>query len=149
GRDASSPLLASTYFLEAALRLAPAGELYSASPFEPRRVSNAEVMPKLDKFDVVVLSDVADLDRRTAEQLAERVKRGSGLRAFCGDNVTAERTRTLEAAGLSVGTISGIQRALDLPLRLRKWDSKHPIFAAFNDPQLGDLQRLAFSACTK
>jgi hypothetical protein len=34
-------------------------------------------------------------------------------------------------------------------LRLKSWDIKHPIFAAFSDPQLGDLSRLTFSACTE
>jgi hypothetical protein len=148
GKDAASPLLASTYFLEAALRLAPAGELYSASPFEPRRVGGAEAFPNLDKFDVIVLSDVANLDRRSCQRIAERVKEGAGLLVFTGDNVTSEGAATLAAAGLSVGKITGIQRATDLPLRMRTWDNKHPIFVAFNDPQLGDLQRLSFSAST-
>lgn len=149
GRAASSPLFASTYFLETALRLAPPGELYSASPFEPRQVSVASAFPKLDKFDVVVLSDVGNLDRRDAQRIADLVKRGGGLLVFCGENVTTEQTKSLEAAGLTVGAVGGVHHARDLPLRLRQWDNKHPIFAAFSDPQLGDLQRLSFSACTK
>jgi hypothetical protein len=140
--------LASTYFLESSLRLAPPGEIYSASPFEPRRVSTAEAFPNLDKFDAVVLADVADLDGRDAREISDLVRRGGGLLVFCGENTTAEKTRSLEAAGLTVGTITGVKRAVDLPLRMRQWDNKHPIFTAFNDPQLGDLQRLSFSACT-
>lgn len=148
GRGTTSPVLASTYFLEAALRLAPPGELYSASPFEPRHVGASEVLPNLDKFDVVVLSDVGDLDRRQVQKIADFVQRGGGLLVFCGENVTAERSRSLETAALTVGKIAGVAHALDLPWRLRSWDSKHPIFSAFSDPQLGDLQRLSFSACT-
>jgi NADH-quinone oxidoreductase subunit G len=29
------------------------------------------------------------------------------------------------------------------------WDAKYAIFAPFSDPQLGDLQRLSFSSCTR
>ncbi len=150
GRASPSPVLSSTYFIQSALRLAPEGELYSASPFEPRQIGAGDPLPDLEKYDVVVLSDVSDeLDRRDAEQLAGLVQRGGGLLVFCGENVTAERTKTLAAAGLTVGPIGGIEHAVDLPLRLATWDSKHPIFSAFSDPQLGDLARLSFSACTK
>ena len=150
GRASPSPVLSSTYFLESALRLAPEGELYSASPFEPRQIVAGDPLPSLDQYDVVVLSDVGDeLDRRDAEQLASLVERGGGLLVFCGENVTAERTAVLAGAGLTAGQIGGIEYATDLPLRLATWNSKHPIFAAFSDPQLGDLARLSFSAATK
>ena len=149
GRGSTSPVLSSTYFLEAALRLAPPGELYSASPFEPRQISGDESLPNLDKYDVVVLSEVTDLSRRDTDKIAGLVERGGGLLVFCGENVTAERTQTLNAAGLGVGTIVGVEQAADLPLRLKNWDHKHPIFSAFADPQLGDLARLSFSAATK
>ena len=149
GRASPSPVLSSTYFLDAALRLAPPGELYAASPFEPRQLAAGETLPNLDKYDVVVLSSVGDLARRDADKILGLVERGGGLFVLCGENVTAERTKSLEAAGLTVGTIAGVQEATDLPLRLKKWDAKHPIFAAFGDPQLGDLGRLSFSAATK
>lgn len=150
GRASPSPVLSSTYFLQSALRLAPEGELYSASPFEPRQIAAGDPLPSLDKYDVVVLSDVGDeLDRRDAQQLAGVVERGGGLLVFCGENVTPERTKSVADAGLTVGQVGGIEHAVDLPLRLATWDSKHPIFAAFSDPQLGDLARLSFSACTK
>ena len=149
GRANTSPVLSSTYFLEAALRLAPPGELYSASPFEPRQLLAGESLPNLDKYDVVVLSDVGDLSRRDCDRIAGQVERGGGLLVFCGENVTAERMKSLESAGLAVGTIGGIEQATDLPLRLKSWDARHPIFAAFGDPQLGDLARLSFSAATR
>jgi hypothetical protein len=149
GRSSPSPVLSSTYFLDAALRLAPPGELYPASPFEPRQLAAGETLPSLDKYDVVVLSSVGDLSRREADRIVGLVERGGGLFVFCGDNVTAERTKSLEAAGLTVGTIAGIQEAADLPLRLKTWNARHPIFATFGDPQLGDLGRLSFSTATK
>jgi hypothetical protein len=149
GKQSSSPVLASTYFLEASLRLAGADEVYAATPFEPRRVTTADAFPSLEKVDSVVLSDVANLDARDAREISDLVHRGGGLLVFCGENTTAPGARPLEAAGLTVGEIAGVQRAVDLPLRLREWDTKHPVFSAFSDPQLGDLRRLAFSACTK
>lgn len=149
GRQATSPVLAATYFLEMALRLAPEGELYAASPFEPHSIAAGDRLPNLEKFDVVVLSDVGDLDRRDAGEIAALVERGGGLLVFGGENVTAEHAQSLIQAGLGVGSIGSVHHSIDLPLRLGTWDRKHPIFEPFNDPQLGDLQRLAFTACTK
>jgi hypothetical protein len=149
GRQATSPVLAATYFLETALRLAPEGELYAASPFEPKSIAAGDRLPNLEKFDVVVLSDVGDLDRKDANEIAVLVKRGGGLLVFGGENVTAPRSQSLIDAGLGIGTIGGVHQSVDLPLRLGTWDRQHPIFMPFNDPQLGDLQRLSFTACTK
>lgn len=148
GHSANSPALAATYFLEASLRLAPAGELSAASLFEPRRITADEILPALEKFDVVVLANVGEVDKSDAAKLNRYVESGGGLLVFGGENVTAEKTKNLAAAGLTVGQIKGITHVTDLPLRLATWDAKHPIFMPFSDPQLGDLQRLSFSACT-
>jgi hypothetical protein len=148
GRSAASPRLAATYFLETSLRLAPPGEVDPTVSFEPTQVSVDELPAKLDRFDVIVLADVGNLKPADARRLALFVKGGGGLLAFGGENVTAERTAELESAGLTPGKFAGIRAATDLPLRLQTWDVKHPIFTAFSDPQLGDLRRLAFSACT-
>jgi len=149
GRSADSPVLAATYFLEASLRLAPPGQASAVSPFEPRRITAGEILPALDKYDAIVLADVGELPRGAAELLRSFVERGGGLLAFGGENVTAPSTVSLAAAGLTPGAVVGTAYADDLPLRLKTWDVKHPIFAAFSDPQLGDLTRLAFSACTR
>ena len=148
GRSAASPALAATYFLEAALRLGPPGELDPANSFEPHRVAADDLPTSFDRYDVVVLADVGELDARGAEKLGRFVQRGGGLLVFGGENVTAERTAGLAAAGLTPGQIVGVAAATDLPLRFDSWDVKHPVFAAFSDPQLGDLRRLSFSACT-
>lgn len=148
GHSATSPALAATYFLEASLRLAPAGELSAASLFEPRRITADEILPTLEKFDVIVLADVGEVDKSDAAKLERYVESGGALLVFGGENVTAEKTKSLTDAGLSVGQIEGVTHVTDLPLRLATWDAKHPIFMPFSDPQLGDLQRLSFSACT-
>ncbi|HXT57923.1 MAG TPA: BatA domain-containing protein [Pirellulales bacterium] len=147
GRSAASPWLAATHFLEAALRLAPPGELDDAVSFEPAAVAVDDLPARFDRYDVVVLADAGELDPRDARRLAQFVEGGGKLLAFGGENVTPERTAALATAGLTPGRIAGVAAATDLPLRLQTWDVKHPIFAAFSDPQLGDLRRLAFSAC--
>ena len=149
GRSASSPVLASTYFLEAALRLAPQGQLSPITLFEPRRISADEILPSLDKYDVVVLADAGGLDASSADRISRFVREGGGLLVFSGASVTPESTKTLSAAGLGVGTVEGVAHADGLPLRLQTWDTTHPVFAVFSDPQVGDLKRLSFSACTK
>jgi Aerotolerance regulator N-terminal/von Willebrand factor type A domain len=149
GRSATSPVLAATYFLEAALRLAPPGEISDVSPFEARQIRADESLPSLDKYDAVALADVGELSRGKTEQLKQFVARGGGLIVFGGENVTPQTATSLSAAGLAAGSVMGTRYATDLPLRLKTWDTKHPIFAAFSDPQLGDLARLAFSACTR
>src|SRR5262249_37895055 len=57
------PYEAATYFLQAALRLAPTGERYARSPFDPRTVALVEGggFLELDKTEAVVLADVEDL----------------------------------------------------------------------------------------
>jgi uncharacterized membrane protein len=154
GRAASSPRLAATYFLEAALRLSPAGEndpatsLDPTHSFEPTLASVDSLPSKLERFDVVVLADVGHVEPRDVKRLDLFVQGGGKLLVFGGENVTADHTANLKQAGLTPGEIVGVDAATDLPLRLQSWDVKHPVFAAFSDPQLGDLRRLAFSACT-
>jgi aerotolerance regulator-like protein/VWA domain-containing protein len=149
GRSANSPVLAATYYLETSLRLAPPGQTSAVSPFEPRRITAGEILPVLDKYDVIVLADVGELSPGTAGQLQKFVERGGGLLVFGGENVTPTGSAALGAAGLVPGIVKGTSYASDLPLRLKTWDTKHPIFEAFSDPQLGDLARLAFSAHTQ
>ncbi|OYV71579.1 MAG: hypothetical protein B7Z72_06625, partial [Gemmatimonadetes bacterium 21-71-4] len=148
GRAATSPWLAATYFLDASLRLAPPGELDPTVSFEPTQVSIDALPAKLDRFDCVLLADVGNVDAGDAKRLALFVQGGGGLLVFGGENVTSDRTENLRQEELLPGDVVGIDAATDLPLRLKSWDVKHPIFAAFSDPQLGDLRRLAFSACT-
>jgi hypothetical protein len=149
GRSAASPVLAATYFLETSLRLAPPGETSSAVWFEPQSIAAEEPLPRLDKFDVVVLADVGAVPVTTTEQLRQFVMRGGGLLVFGGEEVTAANTASLTTAGLMPGKVIGSRYASNLPFRLKTWNTEHPIFAAFSDPQLGDLARLAFSMRTE
>lgn len=75
--------------------------------------------------------------------------RGGGLIVFGGEDLTAQNTESLATAGLLPGKVISARYASDLPFRLKTWNTQHPIFAAFSDPQLGDLARLAFSIRTE
>ena len=156
-------LTAETYFLEASLRLARAptegghrpqvgpGESFVDSPFEPRRVVLGEQagLPDLRTAALVVLANVGGLPAGDVRRLGEFVRQGGGLLVFCGDKVRSEDSRALQNEGLSAGEIVGTATAASLPWRLDGWDADHPIFGPFNDPQYGDLRRLAFRVHTK
>jgi hypothetical protein len=140
-----------TYFLQTALRLAPAGERFAGSPFDPTMVEYAggTGLPELEGSAAVVLANVEDLGTSDARRLAQFVERGGGLLVFTGDRVPAGATRALEAAGLGVGEILGPATSADLPWRLERWDAQHPVFQPFADPEHGDLRRPAYGTITR
>lgn len=140
-----------TYFLQAALRLAPSGEHYVKTPFDVRTVDLAGggELPELNKTEAVVLANVEDLSGSDAKRLAEFVERGGGLLVFTGDRVEAGALKALDAAGLSVGEVLGPAIATDMPWRLERWENQHPVFQPFADPEHGDLRRPAFTAITR
>jgi hypothetical protein len=140
-----------TYFLQAALRLAPPGERFARSPFDVRAVdlAGSRDLPELNRTAAVVLANVEGLGASEARRLGEFVERGGGLLVFTGDRVRAEGSRTMAAAGLDVGEVLGPADAVDLPWRLERWEAKHPVFAPFEDPEHGDLRRPAFTTITR
>jgi hypothetical protein len=141
--------LSETYFLNLALRLAPAGEEFDISPFAPDRASSRdEPLPDLKPYAAVVLANVSGMSSGDAQRLSAFVRAGGGLLVFGGDRVTAEGCRTLSQAGLLPGAISPNRVAEDLPFRIASWDKAHSILAPFADPQHGDLQRLTFRGIT-
>jgi hypothetical protein len=146
GRSASE---AETYFLLAALRLAPEGQSYAKAPFDPSVVDPSRGLPDLAGVSAVVLANVADLAAADARDLAEFVAKGGGLVVFTGDRVTADGAASLVAAGLGVGRVVGPATAEGRPFRLDRWDATHPILRPFADPEHGDLRRPAFTTITK
>ncbi len=151
GESDGAAITSETYFLNAALRLAEAGDSYSESPFAPTLVTYAAdtSLPKFSEFDAVVLANVGDVSKPDAVQLASFVRGGGGLLVFTGDHVSAKSCSTLTEAGLTVGEIGDTKVTNDLPWRINQWDAKHPIFEPLSDPQHGDLRRLIFAAYTK
>lgn len=141
---------AETYFLEAALRLADAGDSYAESPFAPTVVALTEedALPKLDEYHAVVLANVPKVTPKDAAALAGFVKAGGGLLVFTGDRTTTESIAVLQQAGLAVGEVGETKIAVDLPWRFSRWNEHHPIYQSLSDPQHGDLRRMAFAAYT-
>lgn len=151
GNSDNTPIISETYFLEAALRLAPPGESFDDSPFAPDVTTHqpGEVLPNLADFDAVILANVGVVTPEDALQLGTFVRGGGGLLVFTGDTVSAKGYEAFRNQGLAAGELGEPQVARDLPWRLSRWDEKHPIFQPLSDPQHGDLRRLIFAAYTK
>jgi hypothetical protein len=152
GKPGQAPYEAATYFLQAALRLAPTGERYAKSPFDPATAtlgSGGGGLPGLEKAQAVVLVDVDDLGPSDAQRLARFVEDGGGLVVFTGDRPVDGTARNLESAGLGVGKVLGPAKAVGAPWRLDRWESNHPVFRPFEDPEHGDLRRPAFDTITR
>lgn len=153
GDPGRTPFESETYFLQAALRLAAEGERYAKSPFDPRPldlVAGAE-LPDLRKTGAVVLANVGNLGGPDAKRLAAFVERGGGLLVFTGDRVGPDAGRALASAGLGVGEVVGpaTADAATPPWRLERWETGHPIFRPFADPEHGDLRRPSFATITR
>ena len=135
-----------THYLRAALRLAPLGRTYTATPYEPNTETNGR---PLSSFDVVVVSNVQKLPTRNVEQLKDFVEAGGALLVFSGANVSAGEYKEMAQAGLVPGEVIAPREAFDLPWRIGSWNEEHSIFEPFLDPQHGDLRKLAFRGITE
>ena len=150
GQPHESPILSETYFLESALRLAPPGQTYANTPYDPQVVSLRESADlKFDEYEIIVLANVENVSSAVAKQLGDYVETGGGLIVFSGEYVDSAGYRSLDSVGLTPGRIVDAKHTDDLPFRLQAWNEEHSVFTPFNDPQHGDLRRLAFHAYTK
>jgi len=139
-----------TYFLNAALRLAPEGKKYDKTPFDPKVVDvSVSGVPDLEGAGAVVLANVANLSAADARRLAAFVSDGGGLVVFTGDRFGSPAAQSLSHVGLGVGEVVDAQATVDLPWRLDRWEESHPIFRPFADPEHGDLHRPAFNTITR
>jgi hypothetical protein len=151
GQPKRVPVLAESYFLATALRLAGEDEQYSDAPFEAvvREFPRGAPLPPVDDARVVVLANVPEVARSTAGRLETFVKEGGGLVVFGGDEVTRAGMTELAKVGLVPGEVEGPVLSTDLPFRIDDWDARSPLMSPFNDPQHGDLRRLAFRGYTR
>jgi hypothetical protein len=151
GDPGRTPVQSETYFLQAALRLAPPGERYAKTPFDTRTVdfSNGAGLPDLKTIDAVVLANVGAIGDPEARRLADFVARGGGLLILSGDHLQPGSLRALDAVRLGVGEVLGPATASELPWRLEYWETQHPVFRPFEDPEHGDLRRPAFTTITR
>ncbi len=146
GEPNETDFLAETHFLQSALRLAPPGAVYTDSPYFPQTRTNDA---PLAGFDIVIMANVEKVSQRDAERLKRFVDEGGGLIVFGGRQVSREGYVEMANVGLVPGEIVASREAFDLPWRITKWDKAHSIFQPFNDPQAGDLRRLAFRGITE
>ena len=74
GQPHESPVLSETYFLEAALRLAPSGETFHNTPYDPTVVAGdgSAALPDFEDFDLVILANVAEEMKHDTRQFARR-----------------------------------------------------------------------------
>jgi hypothetical protein len=144
GEAGSSVFANETYYLEAALRLALPGKGSTLTPYEPVRWSleNDSRLPDLTPCSVVVLCNVATIRNDDLARLQSYVVGGGRLLVFTGGKVEPAAYAVLEQAGLLPGVVEGASKAG--LFRIQTWEKDHPIFRRLNDPQQGDLHRVAF-----
>lgn len=132
-----------TYYLEAALRLAVAGQ-GSQTPYEPVRqaLNDSQPLPDLSGASVVVLCNVAELNAADSRQLDRYVTQGGRLLVFAGAKLRPEGYAALQQSGLMPATIGDMTDPA--AYRIQTWDKTHPVFRPLSDPQQGDLRRLVF-----
>jgi len=149
GEPGSSVFGNETYYLETALRLALPGKGSALTPYEPVRwaLEAGSHLPGLESCSVVVLCNVAGLADDDLARLQNFVVGGGRLLIFTGGKVAPASYTALEQAGLLPGTVEG-ETEFGL-FRFQTWDKDHPIFRPLNDPQQGDLRRVAFRKITR
>jgi hypothetical protein len=138
-----------TYYLEAALRLRPSDKGPSLTPYEPVRqpVAEGPILKEMDRYRLVVLCNVANLDGEDIRTLRAYVNAGGRLLLFTGSLVQPGGYEGFRQAGLLPGVIKGTAEP-DL-FGFAAWEKEHPIFRPLSDPQQGDLRRLAFHRITR
>lgn len=141
GQPSEEDVLTESHYLTSAIRLAPEGGSFSASPYLPSARSNNE---PLSAYDVIVIANAKSIGSSDATRISEFVDGGGGVVFFGGDQVTNEGYASVRKAGLLPGEIVAPRESFDLPWRIENWNRKHPIFEPFADPQSGDLTKLAF-----
>lgn len=146
GEPHEAESLSETFLLRTALGLAAPGENNAKSPYRPVQGTLSDLSLA---HAAVVLANVESVDRDDAMRLREFVDDGGGLVVFSGDNVSSEGYQELSRQDLVPGEILSARESFQLPWRVESWDKSHSVFEAFDDPQHGDLSRLAFRGITE
>ena len=95
-------------------------------------------------WPVIVLADAAQIDRHLIDPLERYVKNGGNLLAFVGRGTDETGLSDWQKSSLAPGKFNGVRLAGVVPFRLAALQRQHPMLAPFEDPQNGDLERLAF-----
>lgn len=144
-----------SYFLATALE--QTGQFASDDPSEPeaKRQSrfHAEVLYLQDEaprvLDVqenplVIVADAAALSDAMIDQLETYVRQGGKSLVFAGDGNGGNSSQLWQQAGLAPGKMRLPQRGGAMPFRIVSVSGEGEMLGPFEDPQHGDLSRLAF-----
>ncbi|XZE19588.1 BatA domain-containing protein [Pirellulaceae bacterium SH449] len=115
--------------------------------FEPRWVSlDQESFPYLDidETRLVVVSNFARLNASDIDRLEDYAQRGGRLLIFAGDPAREDWQTTWASSAIAPGTLGKQQPSGVSPFRIVSFESTSDMLDLFEDPQHGDLKRLAF-----
>ena len=152
GNPGRVPYESATYFLQAALRLAPTGERYARSPFDPRTVdARRRRRPARPGEDRGRRAGGRGRPRRRRRAAAGPVRRATAAACSSSPAIASwpERPAGSRRPAWAWGRSSARRAATDLPWRLDRWETHHPVFQPFADPEHGDLRRPAFDTITR
>jgi hypothetical protein len=91
-----------------------------------------------------VLTDATVVDSAFIHLLEEYVRKGGHVLGFMGERGGEAGAKKWNDSPLAPGRLSSLRSAGVVPFRLTAIQREHPILKPFDDPQTGDLQRLAF-----
>ena len=125
GDPTDSPMTSETYFLEAALRLAPPNEVYADSPYMPRVVSctGGIPLPDFGGAAAIVLANTGHLSQADADRLARFVAAGGGV-ARSSQVIDANKMASASwpRPDIALGQFVTARSTSELPWRLDRWD---------------------------
>ncbi len=93
---------------------------------------------------LVVVVDASSLPANMIQQLEGYVRDGGRLLVFAGDRTSSDSAQWWLASGLAPGELQSPQRSGTMPFRITSVSRGGAMLSPFEDPQHGDLSRLAF-----
>lgn len=97
-----------------------------------------------EKNRLVVVANSGALSSSTVQRLSSYVRRGGKLLVFAGDGSGGANGDRWQQSGLAPGQLQAPQRSGAMPFRIVSLRDDHTMLHPFEDPQHGDLGRLAF-----
>ena len=160
GGTAQATGLSESFYLEAALRQSTRSPLQSRQDDKekekPKGLFNPSIvylyddqLPVLNpsKTALVVVTDSGAPSASAIQRLGQYVQSGGHLLVFAGDgdsgSVQANHD-VWQQTGLAPGELSSPRRSVAMPFHIEQSNTSSSMLLPFDDPQQGDLGRLAF-----
>ena len=153
GNPGSTPFEGQAYYIHKALTAS--GAVHGKTPFQPEIVfglSGRQGMADLKGVAAVALCGMPQLNAAEGRALEQFVQNGGGLLSILDARWTAAASAALESAKLlPAGIRSAEAQRSGVPVsesaaapqrRLVEWDRAHPVLAAFDGREGGDLREL-------